>query len=203
MTIIYIRYIVTLFNNHNSIIVIPVHKPFPGKHLTCILPICSDNVIPSDYSYGNNNAAKLVIQIRSNNKASHFQLWLLLMMQLIIIKEKKITKRDSKKVLVGLQTQAQHWYPPHFFYSIHLSPPNPGASLQSLSFTFPHAALININWTSLALTIHQGDSDVLMSVLCSFSKLKKIEMRVDCLSKMWAAWTLQIMKNCSSLTELK
>ncbi|XP_077078083.1 NACHT, LRR and PYD domains-containing protein 1 homolog [Siphateles boraxobius] len=41
-----------------------------------------------------------------------------------------------------------------------------------------------------------------MSVLWSFTKLKKMEMTVDCLSKMWSVWTLQIMQNCSSLTEL-
>ncbi|XP_050957925.1 NACHT, LRR and PYD domains-containing protein 1 homolog [Labeo rohita] len=36
-----------------------------------------------------------------------------------------------------------------------------------------------------------------------FYKLKKMEIRVDCLTKRWSVWTLQIIQNCLSLTELK
>ncbi|KAG1939591.1 NACHT, LRR and PYD domains-containing protein 1 homolog [Pimephales promelas] len=77
-----------------------------------------------------------------------------------------------------------------------------GASLRTLNLGFPKAGLIDIDWTRLSQTIHSGDTDVIMSVLLSFSNLKKMEMSVRCLSKMWSAWTLQIMQNCFSLTEL-
>ncbi|XP_051718428.1 LOW QUALITY PROTEIN: NACHT, LRR and PYD domains-containing protein 1 homolog [Ctenopharyngodon idella] len=80
--------------------------------------------------------------------------------------------------------------------------PNQTASLQSLSLTFPRAGLIDINWTRFFQIIFSDDSDALMSVLYSFSTLKKMHMSVDCLSKKWSVWTLQIIQNCSSLTEL-
>ncbi|XP_051718438.1 NACHT, LRR and PYD domains-containing protein 1 homolog [Ctenopharyngodon idella] len=79
----------------------------------------------------------------------------------------------------------------------------PAASLQSLRLTFPHTKLINIDWTKLFRLIHQKDSDALLHFLYSFSKLKKMKMKVDCLSKMWSVWALQIIQNCSSLTELE
>ncbi|XP_067308675.1 NACHT, LRR and PYD domains-containing protein 1 homolog isoform X2 [Pseudorasbora parva] len=78
----------------------------------------------------------------------------------------------------------------------------PAETLHLLGLTFPHAGEIDIDWARLFKTIHQGDLDALMSVLCSFSKLKKMEMEVNCLSEMWSVWTLQIIQNCSSLTEL-
>ncbi|XP_016419660.1 NACHT, LRR and PYD domains-containing protein 3-like isoform X2 [Sinocyclocheilus rhinocerous] len=80
---------------------------------------------------------------------------------------------------------------------------DPAGSLQSLGLTFPRSELNNINWTKLFQIIHQKDSDALMLIPCSFSKLKKMEIRVDCLTKRWCVWTLQIIQNCPSLTELK
>ncbi|XP_048019336.1 NACHT, LRR and PYD domains-containing protein 1 homolog [Megalobrama amblycephala] len=79
----------------------------------------------------------------------------------------------------------------------------PAASLRSLRLTFPHTKLINIDWTKLFQLIHQKDSDALLHFLYSFSKLKKMKMKVDSLSKMWSVWALQIIQNCSSLTELE
>ncbi|XP_048021101.1 NACHT, LRR and PYD domains-containing protein 1 homolog [Megalobrama amblycephala] len=77
------------------------------------------------------------------------------------------------------------------------------ASFDSLTLTFQCPEPINIEWAKLIQIIHQGDSDALMSVLCSFSELKKINMKLHCLSKMWTHCILQIIQNCSSLTELK
>ncbi|XP_048021103.1 NACHT, LRR and PYD domains-containing protein 1 homolog isoform X2 [Megalobrama amblycephala] len=76
-------------------------------------------------------------------------------------------------------------------------------SLEWLALTFQCPEPINIEWAKLIQIIHQEDSDALMSVLCSFSELRKMEMRLDCLSKMWTVWILQIIQNCSSLTELE
>ncbi|XP_048020103.1 NACHT, LRR and PYD domains-containing protein 1 homolog [Megalobrama amblycephala] len=75
-------------------------------------------------------------------------------------------------------------------------------SLRSLSLTFPRSEQVSIYWTRLFQKIYQGDSDAMKSVLYSFSKLKKMKMTVDCLTKMWSVWSLQIMQNCPSLTEL-
>ncbi|XP_051773306.1 NACHT, LRR and PYD domains-containing protein 1 homolog isoform X2 [Ctenopharyngodon idella] len=89
--------------------------------------------------------------------------------------------------------------------SIQICPPwyrNPGASLRLLILTFPNEDLKNLDWIRFSQKIHQGDSDALMSVVYSFSKLKRIEIEVDCLSEMWSVWTLQIIQKCSSLTEL-
>ncbi|XP_048022274.1 NACHT, LRR and PYD domains-containing protein 1 homolog isoform X2 [Megalobrama amblycephala] len=76
-------------------------------------------------------------------------------------------------------------------------------SLESLTLTFQCREPINIEWAKLIQIIHQADSDALKSVLDSFSKLKKMEIELDCLSEMWTHWILQIIQNCSSLTELK
>ncbi|XP_067218836.1 NACHT, LRR and PYD domains-containing protein 1 homolog [Chanodichthys erythropterus] len=75
-------------------------------------------------------------------------------------------------------------------------------SLRSLSLTFLRSEQVNIDWIRLFQIIYQGDSDAIKSVLYSFSKLKKMKITVDCLSKMWSVWSLQIMQNCPSLTEL-
>ncbi|XP_067232031.1 NACHT, LRR and PYD domains-containing protein 1 homolog isoform X1 [Chanodichthys erythropterus] len=73
----------------------------------------------------------------------------------------------------------------------------------SLTLTFQCQELINIKWDKLIQIILQEDSDELRKVLCSFSELKKMKMKLDCLSEMWTHWSLQIIQNCSSLTELK
>ncbi|XP_057197077.1 NACHT, LRR and PYD domains-containing protein 1 homolog isoform X2 [Triplophysa rosa] len=72
----------------------------------------------------------------------------------------------------------------------------------TLGLTFPRSEIINIDWIKLFQILHQRDSDALMSVLCSVSKLKKMKMKVDCLSTLWTVWSLQITQNCPSLTEL-
>ncbi|KAK9955877.1 hypothetical protein ABG768_015722 [Culter alburnus] len=77
------------------------------------------------------------------------------------------------------------------------------ASLRSLTLIFQCPEPINIEWAKLTQIIHQEDSDALMSVLDSFSELKKMKMRLDCLSEMWTHCILQIIQNCSSLTELE
>ncbi|XP_067308679.1 NACHT, LRR and PYD domains-containing protein 1 homolog [Pseudorasbora parva] len=90
-------------------------------------------------------------------------------------------------------------------FSIYIIPQwleDPGTSLKSYSLNFPQTDLIDIDWTRLFQTIHQGDLDALMSVLCSLSKLKKMRIEVNSLDEMWSVWTLQIIQNCSSLTEL-
>lgn len=76
-------------------------------------------------------------------------------------------------------------------------------SLESLGLTLPRSELTNINWTKLFQIIHQKDSDALMLILCSYSKLIKMEISVDCLTERWCVWTLQIIQNCPSLTEVK
>ncbi|KAK9955883.1 hypothetical protein ABG768_015727, partial [Culter alburnus] len=75
-------------------------------------------------------------------------------------------------------------------------------SLEWLALTFQRSEPIYIEWNKLIQIILQEDSDALMSVLCSFSELEMMEMRLDCLSEMWTVWILQIIQNCSSLTEL-
>ncbi|XP_051734098.1 NACHT, LRR and PYD domains-containing protein 1 homolog isoform X2 [Ctenopharyngodon idella] len=75
--------------------------------------------------------------------------------------------------------------------------------LQSLTLTSQCREPINIEWAKLTQIILQGDLDALMTVLYSFSKLKKMEMKLHCLSEMWTHWILRIIQNCSSLTELK
>ncbi|XP_048021105.1 NACHT, LRR and PYD domains-containing protein 1 homolog [Megalobrama amblycephala] len=74
---------------------------------------------------------------------------------------------------------------------------------QSLKLTSQCQEPINTEWAKLTQIIHQEDPDALMSVLCSFSELKKMEIKLHCLSKMWSHWILQIIQNCSSLTELE
>ncbi|XP_048021859.1 NACHT, LRR and PYD domains-containing protein 1 homolog isoform X2 [Megalobrama amblycephala] len=76
-------------------------------------------------------------------------------------------------------------------------------SLRWLTLTFQCPEPINIEWAKLTQIILQEDSDALMSVLDSFSELKKMKMYLKCLSEMWTHWILQIIQNCSSLTELK
>ncbi|KAK9955878.1 hypothetical protein ABG768_015723, partial [Culter alburnus] len=71
-----------------------------------------------------------------------------------------------------------------------------------LSLTFQCPEPNNIEWAKLTQIIQQEDPDAFMSFLCSFSELKKIVMILDCLSEMWTVQTLQIIQNCSSLTEL-
>ncbi|XP_043074867.1 NACHT, LRR and PYD domains-containing protein 1 homolog isoform X2 [Puntigrus tetrazona] len=76
--------------------------------------------------------------------------------------------------------------------------------LESLSLTFPCSDLNNTNWTQLFQIIHQNDSDALMNaILRSFSNLKKLEIEANCLGQRWCVCTLQIIQNCSSLTEVK
>ncbi|KAK7159648.1 hypothetical protein R3I94_005860 [Phoxinus phoxinus] len=99
-------------------------------------------------------------------------------------------KKSSFNLSISEELSSTSWYT------------KPGASLRSLSLTFPRAGLIDIDWSRFSQIVHQGDSDALFSPLCSFPKLKKMEISVDCLSKMWSVWTLQINLNCSSLTEL-
>ncbi|KAK9955880.1 hypothetical protein ABG768_015725 [Culter alburnus] len=77
------------------------------------------------------------------------------------------------------------------------------ASLESFTLTFQRPEPINIEWAKLTQIIHQEDSVALMSVLCSFSELRKMKMTLDCLSEMWTVCVLQIIQNCSSLTELE
>ncbi|XDV31148.1 hypothetical protein PO909_033905 [Leuciscus waleckii] len=74
--------------------------------------------------------------------------------------------------------------------------------LKSFSLTFPHSEIINIDWTRLFHIIHQRDSEALLSFLCSFSNLKKMEMTMRCLTEMFSAWILQMTQNCPSLTKL-
>ncbi|XP_026061038.1 NACHT, LRR and PYD domains-containing protein 3-like isoform X2 [Carassius auratus] len=83
-----------------------------------------------------------------------------------------------------------------------LSYKDPAAPLRSLSLTSPHSELININWIELFQIITQNDSDALINILY-FSKLKKMAILVDCLTERWCVWTLQIIQNCPSLTEVK
>ncbi|XP_050957664.1 NACHT, LRR and PYD domains-containing protein 1 homolog isoform X3 [Labeo rohita] len=80
---------------------------------------------------------------------------------------------------------------------------DPAASDILFSLTFPRSDLINIDWTKLTQILHQRDSDAFMYFLCSFCKLTKMKMKIGCLTKMWSFWTLQIVQNCPSLTELK
>ncbi|XP_056098387.1 NACHT, LRR and PYD domains-containing protein 1 homolog [Rhinichthys klamathensis goyatoka] len=74
--------------------------------------------------------------------------------------------------------------------------------LESFSLTFPHSEIFNIDWTRLFQIIHRWDLDALLSVLHSFSNLKKMEMSVKCLTEKLSVWTLQMSQNCPSLTEL-
>ncbi|XP_077089774.1 NACHT, LRR and PYD domains-containing protein 1 homolog isoform X1 [Siphateles boraxobius] len=74
--------------------------------------------------------------------------------------------------------------------------------LRSFSLTFQHSVIINIDWTRLFQIIHQRDSDALLSFLSSFSNLKKMEIKVKCLTEMWSVWILQMSQICPSLTEL-
>ncbi|XP_050957923.1 NACHT, LRR and PYD domains-containing protein 1 homolog [Labeo rohita] len=79
---------------------------------------------------------------------------------------------------------------------------DPGASLKIQNLTFPHSELTNIDYTNLFQMFHEKDSDTVMSAVHSFSKLKKMEIKLDYLTEMWSVWTLQIIQNCPSLTEL-
>ncbi|KAK7153619.1 hypothetical protein R3I94_007114 [Phoxinus phoxinus] len=80
---------------------------------------------------------------------------------------------------------------------------HPHPDLLSFSLTFPHSEIINTDWTRLfQIIIHQRDSEALLSCLCSFSNLDKMEMSVKCLTEMWSVWTLKLTQNCPSLTEL-
>jgi len=74
--------------------------------------------------------------------------------------------------------------------------------LRSFSLTFQHSVIINIDWTRLFQIIHQRDSDVLLSFLSSFSNLKKMKIKVNCLTEMWSVWILQMSQKCRSLTVL-
>ncbi|KAL1280827.1 hypothetical protein QQF64_015427 [Cirrhinus molitorella] len=79
---------------------------------------------------------------------------------------------------------------------------DPAAVLRSFSLTLPHSELIKINWANFFQILHQKDLNALMYIVC-FYKLQKMEIEVDCLTKRWSVWTLQIIQNCPSLTELK
>ncbi|XP_056600653.1 NACHT, LRR and PYD domains-containing protein 1 homolog [Triplophysa dalaica] len=72
---------------------------------------------------------------------------------------------------------------------------------RSLCFTLPRSE--PIDWTNLFQILQQIDLDALTSVIYSLSKLKKVELSVDCLNESLSVWTLSVSKNCSSLTELK
>ncbi|XP_077103245.1 NACHT, LRR and PYD domains-containing protein 1 homolog isoform X2 [Siphateles boraxobius] len=74
--------------------------------------------------------------------------------------------------------------------------------LESFSLTFPHSEILNIDWTRLFQIIHRWDLDALLSVLHSFSNLKKMEMSVKCLTEKLSVWILQMSQNCPILTEL-
>ncbi|KAF4117656.1 NACHT, LRR and PYD domains-containing protein 1 homolog isoform X2 [Onychostoma macrolepis] len=80
---------------------------------------------------------------------------------------------------------------------------DPAVSLQSLGLTLPYSELNNNNWAKLFQIIHQKDLDALMLIPCSFSKLKKMEIRAYWLTRRLCVWTLQIIQNCPSLTEVK
>ncbi|XP_026100402.1 NACHT, LRR and PYD domains-containing protein 3-like [Carassius auratus] len=89
---------------------------------------------------------------------------------------------------------------------IFINPPwhhDPAGSLHSLSLTLPCSELTNISGIKLFQIFHHNYSDALMLIPCSFSKLKKMEISVDCLTERWCVWTLQIIQNCPSLTEIK
>ncbi|XP_057191015.1 NACHT, LRR and PYD domains-containing protein 1 homolog isoform X2 [Triplophysa rosa] len=72
---------------------------------------------------------------------------------------------------------------------------------RSLYFTLPRTE--PIDWTNLFQILQHIDLDALTSVIYSRSKLKKVELSVDCLNESLSVWTLSISQNCPSLTELK
>ncbi|XP_016385360.1 NACHT, LRR and PYD domains-containing protein 3-like [Sinocyclocheilus rhinocerous] len=74
-------------------------------------------------------------------------------------------------------------------------------SFLTLSLTLPRSVLISIDWTNIQI-LHQRNLDALMHFLSSFSELKKLKLKIGCLTKKCALWTLQIIQNLPSVTEL-
>ncbi|XP_042634371.1 NACHT, LRR and PYD domains-containing protein 1 homolog [Cyprinus carpio] len=78
---------------------------------------------------------------------------------------------------------------------------DPVPSFLKLTLTLPRSELISIDWTNIQI-LHQRDLDALMHFLSSFSKLKKLKLKIGCLTKKYSLWTLQIIQNFPSVTEL-
>ncbi|KAL1280826.1 hypothetical protein QQF64_015426 [Cirrhinus molitorella] len=86
---------------------------------------------------------------------------------------------------------------------IAIVPEGPVASLGIRSITFPQSEFTNIDCTNLFQMFHEKEPDAVMSALHYFSKVKKVEIFLDALTKMLSTWTLQITQNCPNLTELR